>query len=280
MDNCARCGADLGVGRFCLNCGHPVGAPVAPGDELVGPRAALETDASAGAAYDLDDDLLPGRSWLAWVGAAVAVLVLLVVLASCLGGGAEPASDQQRTTPGATSQETGSAPQDSPSDEPDLGRKRNLARTAVVTVPATARPTTDLDGEVVDYEAENMLDGDPRTAWRMPGDGTGREVTLRVQPGFAIVEVGLVNGYAKQVGGVDWYPNNRRVEAVAWIFDDGSSSRQVLIDQRIPQTRRIVATASREVRLVLESVSEPGDGSLGRDYTAISDVVVVGRRIR
>jgi hypothetical protein len=24
---CAQCGAELGIGRFCTNCGHPVGAP-------------------------------------------------------------------------------------------------------------------------------------------------------------------------------------------------------------------------------------------------------------
>ncbi|MCD6638985.1 MAG: hypothetical protein LT071_03625 [Nocardioides sp.] len=280
MDTCARCGADLGVGRFCLNCGHPVGAPVDPDDELLALEAHQQS-ADAGGVPDADDDLLAGRSWLAWIGAAVAVLVLLTVLASCLGGDPDPGPDPGRTESGPTSEEPEPDPEDSPTASADLGRKvRNLARSAVVTVPATAPATTDLDGEVVDYEADNLLDGDPRTAWRMPGDGTGREITLRVRPGFAIVEVGLVNGYAKQVGGVDWYPHNRRVEVVTWTFEDGSSSRQTLVDHRVPQTRRIVATASSEVRLTLESVSEPGPGSLGRDYTAISDVVVLGRRIR
>ena len=27
VDRCVACGAELGVGRFCLNCGHPVGVP-------------------------------------------------------------------------------------------------------------------------------------------------------------------------------------------------------------------------------------------------------------
>jgi len=31
VDVCAQCGHQLGIGRFCTNCGHPVGAPV-PGD--------------------------------------------------------------------------------------------------------------------------------------------------------------------------------------------------------------------------------------------------------
>jgi hypothetical protein len=34
VDTCARCGAELGVGRFCLNCGHLIGAPVPPGDDI------------------------------------------------------------------------------------------------------------------------------------------------------------------------------------------------------------------------------------------------------
>ena len=27
VDSCVSCGAELGVGRFCLNCGHPIGVP-------------------------------------------------------------------------------------------------------------------------------------------------------------------------------------------------------------------------------------------------------------
>ena len=32
MDTCTQCGAELGAGRFCTNCGHAVTAPAAAGE--------------------------------------------------------------------------------------------------------------------------------------------------------------------------------------------------------------------------------------------------------
>ena len=75
MSTCARCGHELGVGRFCTNCGHPIGQPV-PESEVL-PR--LGDAPLAGQAGG------PRPRWvLVAVGAALVVL-LLVVLASCLG---------------------------------------------------------------------------------------------------------------------------------------------------------------------------------------------------
>ena len=46
-----------------------------------------------------------------------------------------------------------------------------------------------------------------------------------------VSRVGLVNGYAKQVAGVDWYPNNRRILAVTWGFDDGTTVEQTFAER-------------------------------------------------
>ena len=55
-----------------------------------------------------------------------------------------------------------------------------------------------------------------------------------------ISEVGLVNGYAKKdTGGsrtVDWYPLNRRILKVEWVFDDGTTVAQDLRSEPVLQT--------------------------------------------
>ena len=86
-----------------------------------------------------------------------------------------------------------------------------------------------------------MRDGNPTTAWRTAGDGTGAVITITLPEPTVVTRVGLVNGYAKQVAGVDWYPNNRRILAVTWGFDNGTHARADL--RRA--TRNAVASRSR-----------------------------------
>ena len=123
-----------------------------------------------------------------------------------------------------------------------------------------------------------MGDGNPATAWRTAGDATGETITVTLTEPGVVTRVGLINGYAKQVAGVDWYPNNRRILSVTWGFDDGSTDRADL--RRAPDMQRLkvppVETAT--VTITINAVTPPGPGSLGRDYTAISEVSVTGRR--
>ena len=157
------------------------------------------------------------------------------------------------------------------------GRPVDVARGATVTVPRTAPPTTDLDGNLVAYVAAQLVDGKPSTAWRMEGDGTGAEVRLVLRQPSVIDRVGLVNGYAKQVGAVDWYPNNRRVLAVRWTFDDGTSVEQTFAERPQLQRLKIDPVSTSAVTLTILQVTPPGAGPLGRDYTTISSVVLSGR---
>ena len=124
-----------------------------------------------------------------------------------------------------------------------------------------------------------MLDGDTTTAWEMPGSGTGKELTFELPRSTHLSEVGLINGYAKtgEQGGrkVDWYAGNRRVVAVEWLFDDGSSVRQDLGRTRHMQTTHVDVTTTT-VRLRLVKVSAPGKGPAARDMTAVSEVRLAG----
>lgn len=261
MTTCARCGHELGIGRYCLNCGHPVGEPV-PVDEQ---RVAVPDDAPL-------PDQAAAPSWRPWAIAAIVVVILSIVLASCLGGDDEPADLE-----GNNAQ---TAPPSAKTEPEKLPRAVDLTDTASVEAPPAAPATTDVDGQLVGYEATQLLDANPATAWRTAGDATGKTITLTLPSPTTIRRVGLINGYAKRVSNgaelVDWYPNNRRITAVDWIFDDGTTIRHVLSDVPDLQRLTIEPVTTSTVQLRLLSVTAPGAGPLGRDYTAISDVLIAG----
>ena len=120
----------------------------------------------------------------------------------------------------------------------------DVAGRASAKAPKTAPPNEDVNGDQVSYDASNMLDGVPETAWRAPGDGTGMKLTFTLREPTELHQVGLINGYAKtSTDGkgrtFDWYLGNRRIDAVVWVFDDGSKVRQELDgDPRAADDRR------------------------------------------
>jgi hypothetical protein len=266
MSTCARCGHQLGVGRFCTNCGHPIGEPV-PESEVL-PR--------------LDDAPLPAQagderpSWLLPAAGAALALLLVAVLLAWLGLEDDPGSSGGRASDPASS---------APGEPGGRARERrpvNVAPTARVEAPAGAQPTMDLDGTLVGYVAAQLVDGMPETCWRVGGDGSGTTITFTLRRPTTLTRVGLVNGYAKRVPDgaslVDWYPLNRRVTSVEWSFDDGSTESQDLREVRRMQSMRVDPVTTRTVRLRILGVTPPGAGALGRDYTAISEVLLTGTR--
>ena len=143
-------------------------------------------------------------------------------------------------------------------------------------VPETAPPNEDVSGNLVRYEARNMLDGVAETCWRMPGSGADDEIVFTFQAPVEVTEVGLINGYAKTSGDFDWYNGNRRILEVEWVFDDGTVVEQSLDSTRKLQSVPVEAVTTSTVTLRLLEVSDPGSGRSARDYTAISDVTLVG----
>lgn len=327
MTTCVKCGYALGVGRFCVNCGHPVdgGPPIGdtverPAVHDPGPTVAAPVTPPPPpppppqARFPLYADevrpgpepaYLPGASrpppaghhrsdatpaWLPWLAGAVALaLVAAVGVVLLLGGGDdEPEADPPAgsTSPSAPPSATPSTtPSTTPSATPtetstDPGELTDVAATATAAVPRTAPPNTDVDGNLVRYEARHLLDGVPTTCWRMPGDGSGSSITVTLAEPTTLSEVGIVNGYAKTSddGGtiLNWYRGNRRVLAVEWTFDDGTVLTQSLEEVRDLQTVAVDEVTTSTVTLRLISVSAPGTGRAARDYTAISDLSFVG----
>jgi hypothetical protein len=264
MSTCARCGHELGVGRFCTNCGHPIGAPVPESEVLLRPDDGPLPEQAAGAR----------PAWLPAAVGAVLVLVLVVLLVSYLGGDDEAGSPKDAQTDRASR---------AAADGDEARRPvRNVAPQARVVAPEPAPPTTDLDGTLVGYTAAQLVDGRPETCWRTVGDGSGTIITFTLPRPATVTRVGLINGYAKSVangtGPVDWYPFNRRVTAVEWVFDDDTRVTQDLVEIRRMQAARIDPVTTRRVQLRILAVTQPGPGVLARDYTAISEVLIGGTR--
>lgn len=344
MASCVRCGREAGTGRFCVQCGLPLGGvsttdtaerPRVPGrhsaDEPPRQPPPPLDPAPSNARYPLYADQVPppqgslpagggltslggmGRAaapiapvapvappapdrevrpsvWIA--GGAVLVIALVIGLWTWLGSdpgdGVDTAADSSTAgtgpAPGSSSEGSESPSEGAetsapPADPGDAGG--DVLAGMSTDVPAVAPPGQDVQGNPIDYAPANMFDGDPQTAWRMAGSGEGRDIVIRLgRPGI-VTEVGLINGYAKvdrdSAGTpVTWYPRNRRILRVEWRFDDGTTITQRLAERPGLQTVEVPEVTTSTLVLHLDRVSPPKPGRLGRNYTAISDLLVDG----
>ena len=130
-------------------------------------------------------------------------------------------------------------------------------------------------GEQVVYQASQVVDGSPETAWRVPGDGRGATLTVSIGAPAHVTAVGLIAGYDKvdRCTNADRFVQMRRITKVRWRFDDGTVAEQTFQDSRNLQVLPVdVVTA----RVVIEVVSTSVAPEL--DYTAISEVRLFGLR--
>ncbi|MBD8869186.1 NADase-type glycan-binding domain-containing protein [Nocardioides donggukensis] len=287
MNFCASCGARLGTGRtgrFCTRCGAPVPG-ASPATSAGAPPAA---DPGSTSRYPLfADEVVEPADWapppaagesrtarrpVLWLGALV--LALLTAVAT----GVWLTSDDDETPVAATGAEDpggSDGPDPSPSEPP---RADDVSGTARVSGPRPLPPGRDLAGRRVGYALANMVDGDPATAFRTAGDASGKPLTFTLPEPAVIREVGLINGYAKSDSArgrtVDWYPLNRRITRVQWIFDDGSTVTQDLRMGTDLQTVAVEGVRTRSVGLRILTVSPPGTGPLRKNVTAISEVLL------
>ncbi|MGA8246613.1 MAG: hypothetical protein WB797_06885, partial [Nocardioides sp.] len=161
------------------------------------------------------------------------------------------------------------------------GPAADVAGLAHASAPRHAPAAVDFAGRPVSYVASNMVDGATDTCWRTPGDASGIVLTFRLDQPTVLTKVGLINGYAKTVfpGGrrFDWYHGDRRVLAVDWVFDDGTTVSQRFSDTPAMQTMRVDPVTTSTVRIRITRVSRPGHGRAARNDTPISEVSLVGR---
>jgi hypothetical protein len=230
-----------------------------------------------------DDDRRAGppavRLPVVLVLGAVAVCVVLGLVALSLGA---PVA-LRRPPPDRTPPPSPVAPSEAVTTtapvttQPVARRPVNVAAGAAVSADLTAPDNVDGGGERVSYAAANLVDGDPATTWRATGDARGTSLRLRFPVPRVVTVVGLVNGYAKRdpASGDDRYLEERRVTAVTWTFDDGTTYAQVLDDGvRAVQRLAVDPVRTSGVTVRIDVTTAPGDAD--RDYTAISEVEVMG----
>lgn len=270
MSNCAACGAVLGIGRYCTNCGARVDAPVTT---AVTPWPGPERHAP--------DHRRGGPPWrVLLVGLLVAGVVGAWLV---LGGDEPPAGGDPAASSAAASSAAGATDAGGDSSPPAAGtggQAQDLTQQVGVEAPRHARPGRDFAGRRVTYPPGNMVDGRQETAYRVDGDAAGEVLTFTLPERRTVTMVGLVNGYAKtdrdRAGNqVDWYPRQHRISEVAWVFDDGSRFVQSLGMTREPQ-RLSVSVETRTIELHILSTRGPGDIDRARDATSISEVMVQG----
>ena len=336
VDTCVRCGADLGVGRFCLNCGHRIGepapvaaappvpararlspllAPAAPARSRAGrspvqaadptpsprrpsPGAAVdrcharprpgtrgpepgstvpESRARSGARLDLGPrpgpaSLRGGRRARRRRPGARTGLDLLGARSGAAGRpGLRPARGlrhrrgrhhrdrRRRRAPRRPPTSRGRRVDGARRRRPRSRRRASASGSTSPTPPpsrcrAPRRPRPTSTATWWRTRPSRCT-----TATRAPpgasaGDASGQAVTITLPEPGVVYRVGLVNGYAKQVAGVDWYPNNRRILSVTWGFDDGTtveqtfSERPVMQRLKVPPVRDVHGRRSRSRR--------------------------------
>ena len=233
----------------------------------MGPRTPTTTDDDEDEDEDWDDwDDDRGRRAV-WVVGALVLLAALVAGAWFLG---------QALGDDGTADDPVGAGSDDPAQEPV-----DHTADATAEAPRTAPSTEDVDGNPTSYDASNMLDGVPETAWRAAGDGSGLKLVFTFPEKVRISEVGLINGYAKTATDdagktFDWYAGHRRITQVTWNFGVGPVVRQDLEDGRDVQTIEVEPVETRKLVLKIVATTPPGQGPAHRDFTAISEVYLAG----
>jgi hypothetical protein len=263
--HCTTCGAgladDLG---YCTQCG-------------TAREPAVPTGVPSGGGVPLPA-VGHGPGW--YVG-VVTVLVVILVLGAVIAvrsfrGGASkgPVAIPSASAPAAPS--TGLSSGYSTASSAPAPTLENLGPGADVNAPPSAPNGHDAEGGVTSYGADHLVDGDLSTAWRMRGNGAGRTLSFQFQTSQTVIELGLVNGYAKTdpYSGEDRYRQERRITQVTWLLNGSAVAQSLLPSDRGPQSIRLAAPAVTTTVQLRIDATVPGDGQY--DYTAISEVIIGG----
>lgn len=168
---------------------------------------------------------------------------------------------------------------DTPADSVVYGAEQQIYPIKV-SASAHAPPGFDSQGNPTTFEPHNVIDGVETTAWRIPGTGVGDFLLLEFAAPTLVSRIGLIPGYAKTdfYDGTDRFLQNRRVRRVVIEFSNGAMTRATFDDERRMQYKALSAPVETTfIRITIEETTEHG----GRDFAAISEIIVIGReRVR
>ncbi|MCA1674935.1 MAG: hypothetical protein LC799_23020 [Actinobacteria bacterium] len=261
MSYCTDCGKRLDPGiRFCPGCGVRSGPVPAHGNDW-----AAAPNARSGEPRRLLIGLIV---LLLFVGGGGALAWATLIRGADSVAPAVPLVTQPR---GVMSYPVPDAP---PTHVP-AGRW-----VASASASCVSSPSHDAGGTMVTYGPDNAVDGAVDTAWRCDGTGVGQRLDLSFPGQMTLTSVGLVPGYAKTDAddGTDRYTQNRRISAVQYTFDHGSSVVQHFDTgtYRSLQTVALpnVSTSHLTITILGSVDGEATNGQPAFDQVAISEVAV------
>jgi hypothetical protein len=155
--------------------------------------------------------------------------------------------------------------------------------------PATAlaqcvsQPSKDAGGNPTSYEPAQAVDARPDTAWRCDGDGVGQTLEIRFRAPHDVDTIGMIPGLAKTdpYDGTDRYAQDRRIAAVQYAFDDGTTAVQRFDTDpgnRSLQSMQVPRVRTEHVYITILA-SVPGSqvgGQPAVDKVAVSEVAFSG----
>ncbi len=156
--------------------------------------------------------------------------------------------------------------------QPTLQASKPAAQaTPMINGSDPAPPGQDGQGRPVSYGFANLIDGDPATAWRTPGN-SNVWLQFRYTEPVLVSSIALIPGYAKlDPSGANRFTENRRIIKARIIFANNQSIEATFRDapemQRVPLPQPIATTF---VRIEVLETTESG----GRDFTAVSELVI------
>ncbi len=191
---------------------------------------------------------------------------------------------QSGTTPGSSGPSSGSSGSSNPSGDTIMYEGFEYGPVDWIFpydiyVSDVAPDGIDSAGNPISYSPWNVADGDTTTAWRVEGDGIGDWIEIGTGVPALISEIQVIPGYAKvdPYDGTDRFWQNRRVLKARLEFADGSSVDVTFRDDPNFQTITLPQPIQSSYVLftILETTPVPPNG--GRDFTPISEIVLIGR---
>lgn len=250
-------------------------AAPAPGAPLSAPQPTGRVDAPHATAQGQSPSVVgppaARKTALPWVLLAVMVLVALGAGAFFLLSNQDDATETDARR--GTTSDASSSP--NPSSSPSAPAQGGIVslRPDSISSSGAADPGIEADGSPITYVAENAIDGDSTTTWRIDGDGIGATLELTYATPVRVARLGLIPGYSKidPTDGTDRFFENRRVLQVKYTFGDGSSVLQDFREQPVLQFTKVDVTTD-SILITITQTTEHG----GRDFTPISEIQVKG----
>jgi len=216
----------------------------------------------------------------AYTVVVAALAVVLIVGANRLwaaaderGAAVEARKNAPATTVATTAPPTAPAPTTAPPGVTTAPPAPAPVKATTVAASAQTGPAQNGCAQNTSYDPANVQDGNPATAWRTLGDGTGQTLQLTLAGPTHLTQVGLIPGYDKidDCTSADRFAQMRKVSGVRWTFANGATVDQTFTVDRTMQTVPVdVVTSAVTVEIL--GTTPPGD----LDYTPISEVGLVG----